>query len=92
MSAVYIAIQEVAASWSTDDEPDTAWRVAAHDGDGQPTGRMNVETGSFAEAVKWAKSMRGLRDLPVLEIDTAGKLLCVVELDADAPAGDLCAE
>jgi hypothetical protein len=84
-TATYIAIQEVAASSSTGDESSAAWRVAAHDADDQPAGLMNVETDTFADAVKWAKSMRGIRKLPIIEVDAQGKAICVIEPDAGQP-------
>jgi hypothetical protein len=84
-TATYIAIQEVEASGSTEQDAATAWRVAAHDANDQPAGMMNVETDTFADAVKWAKSMRGIRKLPIVEIDAQGAAICVVEPDAGQP-------
>lgn len=84
-TATYIAIQEVEASSAAQDEPSTAWRVAAHDAHDQPAGLMNIETDTFADAVKWAKSMRGIRKLPIVELDAQGAAICVIELDAGQP-------
>ena len=84
-TATYIAIHEVKASSSTEDEPSAAWRVAAHGANDQPAGMMNVETDTFADAVKWAKSMRGIRKLPIVELYAQGAAICVIEPDAGQP-------
>ncbi len=84
-TATYITIQEVEASFSTEDEPTIAWRVAAHDANDQPAGLMNVETDTFADAVKWAKSLRGICKLPIVELDAQGAAICVIEPDAGQP-------
>jgi len=84
LSSPSVAIQQVASSWSTTDDPCDGWIVGYRDHDGWAQGKTITETDTFAAALAWARSFSVFGRLPIVEVDANGTIICVIDIKAES--------